>query len=199
MNWHYSEITVNILGVIFFRSVLDVSVSLFLCRSFSLSLYVSLSLCLVSFHCLSCPLPHSIPRPRTSFAGAGRPSRTGQMPAFAGTARQQGEEARAGSADGGAGPAPGRQRGVLVPVHPDPGRHAAVRRGREERDPGEGLLRAGRGACRWGGGRATVTLPGLPQVCKLFQKLIDTFNVLKKERPNRMPILEFLTTDLEAR
>ncbi|XP_055280347.1 cilia- and flagella-associated protein 46 isoform X2 [Moschus berezovskii] len=36
-------------------------------------------------------------------------------------------------------------------------------------------------------------------VCKLFQKLIDTFNVLKKERPNRMPILEFMTTDLEAR
>nr|XP_020735663.1 cilia- and flagella-associated protein 46 [Odocoileus virginianus texanus] len=36
-------------------------------------------------------------------------------------------------------------------------------------------------------------------VCKLFQKLIDTFNVLKKERPNRMPMLEFMTTDLEAR
>ncbi|KAI4530357.1 hypothetical protein MG293_019246 [Ovis ammon polii] len=36
-------------------------------------------------------------------------------------------------------------------------------------------------------------------VCKLFQKLINTFNALKKERPNRMPILEFLTTDLEAR
>ncbi|XP_007452074.1 PREDICTED: tetratricopeptide repeat protein 40 [Lipotes vexillifer] len=36
-------------------------------------------------------------------------------------------------------------------------------------------------------------------VCQLFQNLIDTFNVLKKERPNRMPILEFMTTDLEAR
>ncbi|XP_026968831.1 cilia- and flagella-associated protein 46 [Sagmatias obliquidens] len=36
-------------------------------------------------------------------------------------------------------------------------------------------------------------------VCQLFQKLIDTFNVLKKERPNRTPILEFMTTDLEAR
>ncbi|KAB0347365.1 hypothetical protein FD754_012222 [Muntiacus muntjak] len=36
-------------------------------------------------------------------------------------------------------------------------------------------------------------------VCKLFQKLIDTFNVLKKERPNRMPMLEFMTTDLESR
>nr|XP_033697747.1 cilia- and flagella-associated protein 46 [Tursiops truncatus] len=36
-------------------------------------------------------------------------------------------------------------------------------------------------------------------VCQLFQKLIDTFNVLKKERPNQMPILEFMTTDLEAR
>ena len=55
------------------------------------------------------------------------------------------------------------------------------------------------GGLRVEGGRATVTPPGLPQVCKLFQKLIDTFNVLKKERPNRMPILEFMTTDLEAR
>ncbi|ELW67298.1 hypothetical protein TREES_T100016876 [Tupaia chinensis] len=36
-------------------------------------------------------------------------------------------------------------------------------------------------------------------VCHLFTKLIDVFNVLKKERPNRMPILEFITTDLEAR
>ena len=50
-----------------------------------------------------------------------------------------------------------------------------------------------------GGGRAMVILRGLPQVCKMFQKLIDTFNVLKKERPNRMPVLEFMTTDLEAR
>lgn len=55
------------------------------------------------------------------------------------------------------------------------------------------------GGLRVEGGRATVTPPGLPQVCKLFQKLIDTFNVLKKERPNRMPVLEFMTTDLEAR
>ncbi|XP_059947631.1 cilia- and flagella-associated protein 46 [Mesoplodon densirostris] len=36
-------------------------------------------------------------------------------------------------------------------------------------------------------------------VCQLFEKLMDTFNVLKKERPNRMPVLEFMTTDLEAR
>ncbi|XP_008581370.1 PREDICTED: tetratricopeptide repeat protein 40, partial [Galeopterus variegatus] len=36
-------------------------------------------------------------------------------------------------------------------------------------------------------------------VCHLFQKLIDAFEVLKKERPNRMPMLEFFTTDLEAR
>ncbi|XP_047615394.1 cilia- and flagella-associated protein 46 isoform X9 [Phacochoerus africanus] len=37
------------------------------------------------------------------------------------------------------------------------------------------------------------------QVCQLFQKLIGTFDVLKKERPNQMPMLEFMTTDLEAR
>ncbi|KAF5914545.1 hypothetical protein HPG69_010817 [Diceros bicornis minor] len=36
-------------------------------------------------------------------------------------------------------------------------------------------------------------------VCQLFQKLIGAFKVLKKERPNRTPILEFMTTDLEAR
>ncbi|XP_016061813.1 PREDICTED: cilia- and flagella-associated protein 46 [Miniopterus natalensis] len=36
-------------------------------------------------------------------------------------------------------------------------------------------------------------------VCQLFQKLIEVFRVLKKERPNRAPILEFMTTDLEAR
>ncbi|XP_057591801.1 cilia- and flagella-associated protein 46 [Hippopotamus amphibius kiboko] len=36
-------------------------------------------------------------------------------------------------------------------------------------------------------------------VCQLFQKLIDTFDVLKRERPNRMAVLEFMTTDLEAR
>lgn len=36
-------------------------------------------------------------------------------------------------------------------------------------------------------------------VCQLFQKLVETFNILKKERPNRTPVLEFMTTDLEAR
>ncbi|XP_057361386.1 cilia- and flagella-associated protein 46 [Manis pentadactyla] len=36
-------------------------------------------------------------------------------------------------------------------------------------------------------------------VCQLFQKVIDAFNVLKRERPNRAPLLEFMTTDLEAR
>ncbi|XP_030895776.1 cilia- and flagella-associated protein 46-like isoform X2 [Leptonychotes weddellii] len=34
---------------------------------------------------------------------------------------------------------------------------------------------------------------------QLFQRLIDTFRVLQKERPNRVPILEFMVTDLEAR
>lgn len=38
-----------------------------------------------------------------------------------------------------------------------------------------------------------------PQVIQLFQKLIETFRVLQKERPNRAPILEFMATDLEAR
>ncbi|XP_004375045.1 cilia- and flagella-associated protein 46 [Trichechus manatus latirostris] len=37
------------------------------------------------------------------------------------------------------------------------------------------------------------------RVCRLFQKLIDAFTVLKKERPNRESLLEFMTTDLEAR
>ncbi|XP_058527647.1 cilia- and flagella-associated protein 46 [Ochotona princeps] len=36
-------------------------------------------------------------------------------------------------------------------------------------------------------------------VCHLFENLIDTINTLKTERPNRMPLLEFMTTDLEAR
>lgn len=40
---------------------------------------------------------------------------------------------------------------------------------------------------------------GHPQVCQLFQKLMETFNILKKERPNRTPVLEFMTADLEAR
>ncbi|XP_019062592.1 cilia- and flagella-associated protein 46 isoform X2 [Fukomys damarensis] len=40
---------------------------------------------------------------------------------------------------------------------------------------------------------------GRKVVCCLFHKLIAAFKVLQKERPNRMPILEFITTDLEAR
>ncbi|XP_023492381.2 cilia- and flagella-associated protein 46 isoform X4 [Equus caballus] len=36
-------------------------------------------------------------------------------------------------------------------------------------------------------------------VCHLFQKLIDAFKVLKKERPNRSSVLEFMAADLEAR
>ncbi|XP_060027023.1 cilia- and flagella-associated protein 46 isoform X2 [Erinaceus europaeus] len=36
-------------------------------------------------------------------------------------------------------------------------------------------------------------------VLQMFQKLMETFNVLKKERPNRTPVLDFMTTDLEAR
>ncbi|XP_059517976.1 cilia- and flagella-associated protein 46 [Myotis daubentonii] len=35
--------------------------------------------------------------------------------------------------------------------------------------------------------------------CQLFQRLIEVFKVLKKQRPNRAPVLEFMTTDLEAR
>ncbi|KAL0616897.1 Cilia- and flagella-associated protein 46 [Plecturocebus cupreus] len=36
-------------------------------------------------------------------------------------------------------------------------------------------------------------------VCHVFQKLISALKILKKERPNRMPLLEFMITDLEAR
>ncbi|XP_021108879.1 cilia- and flagella-associated protein 46 isoform X3 [Heterocephalus glaber] len=39
---------------------------------------------------------------------------------------------------------------------------------------------------------------GRKVICCLFQKLIVAFKVLQKERPNRMPILEFIATDLEA-
>uniref|UniRef100_A0A2K6L4M5 Cilia and flagella associated protein 46 n=1 Tax=Rhinopithecus bieti TaxID=61621 RepID=A0A2K6L4M5_RHIBE len=34
-------------------------------------------------------------------------------------------------------------------------------------------------------------------VCHIFQKLINAFKILKKERPNRLPLLEFMITDLE--
>lgn len=53
-----------------------------------------------------------------------------------------------------------------------------------------------------GGGEAPEPHPEVraaSQVCQLFQKVIDAFNVLKRERPNRVPLLEFMTTDLEAR
>ncbi|XP_066095942.1 cilia- and flagella-associated protein 46 isoform X1 [Saccopteryx bilineata] len=36
-------------------------------------------------------------------------------------------------------------------------------------------------------------------VCQLLQKLIETFKVLQRERPNRASVLEFMITDLEAR
>ncbi|XP_078202956.1 cilia- and flagella-associated protein 46 isoform X23 [Callithrix jacchus] len=36
-------------------------------------------------------------------------------------------------------------------------------------------------------------------VCHMFQKLTTAFEILKKERPNRTPLLEFMITDLEAR
>ncbi|XP_070288236.1 cilia- and flagella-associated protein 46 isoform X2 [Myotis yumanensis] len=35
--------------------------------------------------------------------------------------------------------------------------------------------------------------------CQLFQRLMEVFGVLKRQRPNRAPVLEFMTTDLEAR
>nr|XP_023417215.1 cilia- and flagella-associated protein 46 isoform X2 [Cavia porcellus] len=40
---------------------------------------------------------------------------------------------------------------------------------------------------------------GRKVVCCLFKKLIVTFKDLQKERPNRIHILEFIATDLEAR
>lgn len=100
--------------------------------------------------------------------------------------------------------APGRRRGVLVPVHADSGRHALVHGKGRERSDGEewpALCSAGR-AAGWGPADACVhpaRLPPTPQACQLFQKLIEVFKVLKRQRPNRAPILEFMTTDLEAR
>ncbi|XP_047559332.1 cilia- and flagella-associated protein 46 isoform X1 [Lutra lutra] len=35
--------------------------------------------------------------------------------------------------------------------------------------------------------------------CREFQRLIDVFRDLQRERPNRAPVLEFMSTDLEAR
>ncbi|XP_011370907.1 cilia- and flagella-associated protein 46, partial [Pteropus vampyrus] len=40
---------------------------------------------------------------------------------------------------------------------------------------------------------------GVELVCQLLQKLMETFTVLKRERPNRAPVLEFMTADLETR
>ena len=74
----------------------------------SFSLPRGLRLCMRLSLSLSSTAPPHPPSTRTSFAGAGRSSRTVQVPALAGPARQQGEEPRAGSADGGEGPAPGR-------------------------------------------------------------------------------------------
>ena len=111
----YVSLSVSVSICVFLCLCLSVclSLSLSLCVSVSVSVSICVSLCLCVYMCLSLSLsPTSPPHPpstRTSFAGAGRSSCTVQMPALAGTARQQGEEARAGSADGGAGPAPGRE------------------------------------------------------------------------------------------
>ena len=109
----YVSFSVSVSMCVFLCLCLYVCLSLSLCVSVSVSVSICVSLCLCVYMCLSLSLsPTSPPHPlstRTSFAGAGRSSCTVQMPALAGTARQQGEEARAGSADGGAGPAPGRE------------------------------------------------------------------------------------------
>lgn len=38
-----------------------------------------------------------------------------------------------------------------------------------------------------------------PQACREFQSLTDVFRALQRERPNRAPVLELMSTDLEAR
>ncbi|XP_044924407.1 cilia- and flagella-associated protein 46 isoform X2 [Mustela putorius furo] len=40
---------------------------------------------------------------------------------------------------------------------------------------------------------------GKVTACQEFQRLIDVFRDLQRERPNRAPVLEFMSTDLEAR
>lgn len=56
-----------------------------------------------------------------------------------------------------------------------------------------------RGRVPVAGNLTQTSTPCLPQACQLFQRLIDAFRVLQKERPNRVPILQFMITDLEAR
>lgn len=144
---------------------------------------------------------HPILRPHThtSFLGARRPLCTVEMPAPPRTAGKQGGKLRTGQEDGRAGPAPGRRRGVLVQLQPDAGGHAALAGDRGRRSGGERRRAPGRpGGGPWAGCPAHAGR-GRPQVCQLFQKLAETFDTLKKERPNRMPVLEFMTSDLEAR
>lgn len=95
----------------------------------------------------------------------------------------------------------------MVQVDADPGRCALVHRKGRKRSGGEELQapRAVPG-CGWHAQRGqrpvgdTLTPRRChPQVCHLFQKLIDAFKVLKKERPNRSSVLEFMAADLEAR
>jgi hypothetical protein len=75
----------------------------------------------------------------------------------------------------------------------DSGREASVRvAGSED-------MALGGGAAGAPVSDVVMLVPGYPQVCHLFQKLIDTFKALQKERPNRASVLEFLITDLEAR
>lgn len=57
--------------------------------------------------------------------------------------------------------------------------------------------RVGGGGSPWPG--ATRGHPRPPQACRELQRLIDVFRDLQRERPNRAPILEFMSTDLEAR
>lgn len=70
-----------------------------------------------------------------------------------------------------------------------------------EKEGKEGMVRRGQRCAQQGGPRAGAPLTPVcaPQACQLFQKLIEVFKVLKRQRPNRAPVLEFMATDLEAR
>lgn len=70
-----------------------------------------------------------------------------------------------------------------------------------EKEGREMLVRGGR-CCAPPGGPWAGALPTAwcaPQVCQVLQKLVEVFKVLRRERPNRAPLLEFMSTDLEAR
>lgn len=133
-----------------------------------------------------------------SVSGAWGPLCGSKVPAPSSAAVEQGEEPRARPDAAGEGPAPGRGRGVLAQLRADPGRRAPGHgRRRQQSDGRAARARVGGGGSPWPG--ATRGRPRPPQACRELQRLIDVFRDLQRERPNRAPILEFMSTDLEAR